>query len=101
MAPDKSGYPDNIFLFLQEIMPGTSNEYPQHMFLWRNKKNVTTLPVKPELFSVKERLCISHVIISVHSLLILCYSIFSKGDFDEFIAHMRGLLNIYSLSGDK
>ena len=59
MAPDKSRYPDNIFLFLQEIMPGTSNEYPQHMFLWRNKKNVTTLPVKPELFSVKERLYIS------------------------------------------
>ena len=21
---------------------GTSNEYPQHMFLWRNKKNIRT-----------------------------------------------------------
>ena len=23
---------------------GASNEYPQHMFLWRNKKNIYLLP---------------------------------------------------------
>ena len=31
----------------------------------------------------------------------LFFSAFSKGDFDEFISHMRGLLSIYSLNGDK
>ena len=31
----------------------------------------------------------------------MLFSAFSKGDFDEFIAHMRGLLSIYSLNGDK
>ena len=31
---DKSGYQENIFL----ISRGASNEYPQHMFLLRNKK---------------------------------------------------------------
>ena len=25
---------------------GTSNEYPQHMFLWRNKKNINTFQRK-------------------------------------------------------
>ena len=25
---------------------GASNEYPQHMFLWRNKKNINTLLLK-------------------------------------------------------
>ena len=31
-----------IFLFLHENIccQGTSNEYPQHMFSWRNKKNI-------------------------------------------------------------
>ena len=25
---------------LEAPQPGTSNEYPQHMFLWRNKKTI-------------------------------------------------------------
>ena len=25
---------------------GTSNEYPQHMFAWRNKKNINTFGLK-------------------------------------------------------
>ena len=49
IAPDKRGYPHNIFLIspkniccgysLEVSQQGTSNEYPQHMFSWRNKKN--------------------------------------------------------------
>ena len=55
--PDIWRYQVNIFfLFLLENiycgdsleMPcqGTSNEYPQHMFLWRNKKNINTFWMK-------------------------------------------------------
>ena len=49
---DKSGYQVNSFLLLNENIccgyslevpqQGTSNEYPQHMFSSRNKKNVDT-----------------------------------------------------------
>ena len=59
---DKGGYPVNIFfLFLHENIccgyaleaphRGASNAYPQHMFLWRNKKNINTFGLKkaPEL----------------------------------------------------
>ena len=28
---------------------GTSNEYPQHMFSWRNKKNINQILSKPML----------------------------------------------------
>ena len=55
IAPDKRGYPQNIFLIspqniccgysLEVPLQGTSNEYPQHMFLWRNKKNISTFPL--------------------------------------------------------
>ena len=48
--------PDNIFLFLHinicygyslEVpQRGTSNEYPQHKFLWRNKKSTSTFHLK-------------------------------------------------------
>ena len=54
-----------FFLFLHENICcgyslevpqwGTSNEYPQHMFLWRNKKNINTFGLKkgPKLVLVK------------------------------------------------
>ena len=29
---------------------GTSNEYPQHMFLWRNKKNISIFLLKKVLY---------------------------------------------------
>ena len=51
IATDKRGYPHNIFLFLHENIccgysleaprRGASNEYPQHMFTWRNKKDIS------------------------------------------------------------
>ena len=36
---------------LEAPQQGASNEYPQHMFLWRNKKNINTFGLKkaPEL----------------------------------------------------
>ena len=54
IAPDKMYFFQlkiiDIFLFLHKNICcgyslevphwGTSNEYPQHMFLWRNKKNI-------------------------------------------------------------
>ena len=64
MAPDKKGYPDKyFFLFLHEKRccgyslevhwQGASNEYPQHTFSWRNKKNVITFGfVESNLFNV-------------------------------------------------
>ena len=43
IGQDKGGYLINILL----ISPrGASNEYPQHMFSWRNKKNVITFELK-------------------------------------------------------
>ena len=53
---DKGGYPVNIFLIspqkhmlwysLEAPRRGASNEYPQHMFSWRNKKNINTFGLK-------------------------------------------------------
>ena len=31
-----------LWYFLEALRWGTSNEYPQHMFLCRNKKNVSS-----------------------------------------------------------
>ena len=39
IGPDKSGYQVNI-------LQGASNEYSQHMFSWRNKKNINTFGLK-------------------------------------------------------
>ena len=49
-----------FFLFLHENIccgyslevphRGTSNEYPQHMFSWRNKKNINTFGIKKESY---------------------------------------------------
>ena len=50
IATDKRGYRHNIFLFLDENMlwysleasrRGASNEYPQHIFLLRSKKDIS------------------------------------------------------------
>ena len=40
----KALFSTNIFLFLDENIccRGASNEYPQHMFLSQNKKNIET-----------------------------------------------------------
>ena len=52
---DKSGYWVNSFLIslqnmlwvlIRSALPGSSNEYPQHMFLLRNKKNIDTFWLK-------------------------------------------------------
>ena len=55
IAPDKK-VSGNFFLFLFENIccgysfevpqRGTSNEYPQHTILWRNKKTVSTFGLK-------------------------------------------------------
>ena len=55
IAPDKR-YTHDIFLFLHKKICcgysleaprwGASNEYPQHMFLLRNKKNISTFLLK-------------------------------------------------------
>ena len=53
IAPDKRGYPHNVFfLFLHEnvccgdSLEDASNEYPQRMFLCRNKKIISTFWMK-------------------------------------------------------
>ena len=59
---DKEGYSVNIFLIspeniccgysLEAPQQGASDEYSQHMFLWRNKKNINTWIEKSALTSV-------------------------------------------------
>ena len=56
IATDKRGIHIIFSLFLHENIccgyslevpqQGTSNEYPQHMFLWRNKKDISIFRVK-------------------------------------------------------
>ena len=56
IATDKRGYPHNIFLIIDENIcsvysleaprRGASNEYPQHMFLLRNKKDISIFRMK-------------------------------------------------------
>ena len=56
IATDKRGYPHNIFLIsqrkhilwysLEVPRRGASNEYPQHMFLSRNKKDISIFRMK-------------------------------------------------------
>ena len=56
IAIDKRGYPQNIFLISQRThmlwysleapRRGASNEYPQHMFLLRNKKDISIFWMK-------------------------------------------------------
>ena len=56
IATDKRGYPHNMFLIsLQKHMlwysleaprQGASIEYPQHMFSWRNKKDISIFRMK-------------------------------------------------------
>ena len=59
--PDKNGYLVNIFssfsmktccgYSLEAFPQGASNEYPQHMFSWRNKKNINTFELKKSSLS--------------------------------------------------
>ena len=61
---DKSGYQLNVFLIspqkhmlwysLEAPHWGTSNEYQQHTFSWRNKKNINTFGFKKASF---QKLC--------------------------------------------
>ena len=46
-----------LWYSLESTQRGDSNEYPQHMFLWRNKQNYPSVTIKypPYLF-----FCISH-----------------------------------------
>ena len=56
IATDKRGYPHNIFLISRQLhmlwyslevpRQGASNEYPQHMFLLRNKKDISIFRMK-------------------------------------------------------
>ena len=62
IATDKRGYPHNIFLIsplkhmllypLEAPRRGASNEYPQHMFLWKNKKDISIFRMKKSALSV-------------------------------------------------
>ena len=65
-APDKSGSIQTIFFLLLQvniccgysfIMPQelTSNEYPQHTFLWRNKKTISTIWLKKKKKKKKQQ----------------------------------------------
>ena len=38
-------------VLIRSALVGASNEYPQHMFSWRNKKNINTLIEKSALTS--------------------------------------------------
>ena len=63
IAPDKRGYPHNVFFFLflheniccGDWLEGASNEYPQRMFLWRNKKIITVLGPSAHLFIAQSK----------------------------------------------
>ena len=56
IATDKRGYPHNIFHIsrqkhmlwysIEAPRQGTSNEYPQDMFLLRNKKDISSFRMK-------------------------------------------------------
>ena len=35
-----------VLITVEVPQGGSSNEYPQHMFLWRNKKNISTFGLK-------------------------------------------------------
>ena len=52
---NKSGYQVNIFLI--SLRCGASNEYPQHMFSWRNKKNINTFRLKKILSRALAVIC--------------------------------------------
>ena len=54
---DKSGYRVNIFHISSQKHQGASNGYPQHMFLWKNKKISILLGWKKATYT--QELCIS------------------------------------------
>ena len=61
IAPNKREYPHNFFFLfihknircgysLEAPCRGASNEYPQHMFLWRKKKNINIFRLEKKAF---------------------------------------------------
>ena len=49
-----------LWVLLEAPRRGASNEYPQHMFSWRNKKNINTFGLKKKksaLTSAMNELC--------------------------------------------
>ena len=68
IATGKRGYPHNILFVsilkhmlwvligsasaLEAPRQGASNEYPQHMLLWRNKKDISMFQLKKSALSV-------------------------------------------------
>ena len=54
IATDKRGYPHKNICCgysLEAPLRGASNEYPQHMVLWRNKKNISIFLLKKSILS--------------------------------------------------
>ena len=45
-------YPQCMFSWRNKENKGASNEYPQHLFLWRNKKNTSNFWLKKVLYTV-------------------------------------------------
>ena len=73
---DKSGYQVNSFLIspqkyyvvvlIKAPWRGTSNEYPQHMFFWRNKKNINTFGLKKKSHLIKS--CVRRLDVCLYEL---------------------------------
>ena len=70
IATDKRGYPHNIFLIspqkhmlwysLEAPQWSASNEYPQHMFSWRNKKDISIFRMKKAPYLLLWSLYVCH-----------------------------------------
>ena len=52
IVPEQNVYSTKSVVFCNEGNRGGSNEYPQSMFLSRNKKN-NTYPCKPQFYNIK------------------------------------------------
>ena len=64
---------------------GTSNEYPQHTFLWRNKKNISLIPHLSGAM-VNGRFCMYYKI-TVHENY-TCKNTPSVTCYNPFVAHI-------------
>ena len=77
IATDKRGYPHNIFLnspqniccrySLEAPRWGTSNEYPQNMFSWRNKKDISIFRWKKRLICCCANCCLLNLLLNLNS----------------------------------
>ena len=52
LPPKNENYPLKMLIFFIFLLKGGSNEYPQSMFLDRNKKN-NDYPCKPQFYCIK------------------------------------------------